>query len=135
MSCDRNECKMLFTKILGTGTNTDGKMVPGPAEGEKELKGKKLKDEAVEGFRKAVKEWAEPEKKKPKCDEKDCACSAAEPDDADWKKEPELQRDFIVGVKLSDGTTIKMTAEVHFKVKLVTGVCLEPRDKPIELGK
>jgi len=135
MPCDRDECKMLFTKSLGTGTNTDGKMVPGPAEGEPELKGKKLKDEAVEGFRKAVNEWAEPEKKKPKCDEKDCKCSAQEPDDQEWRKEPELKREFVVGVKLSNGTTIKMTAEVHFKVKLVTGVCLEPPDKPIELGK
>ena len=135
MPCDRDECKMLFTKILGTGSNTDGKLVPGAAEGETDPKGKKLKEEAVEGFRKAVMDWAAPQKKKPKCDEKGCFCSASDPDDGEWEKEPELKRVFIVTVKLSNGTEVKMTAEVHFKIKLVTGVCMEPEGKPIELGK
>ena len=134
MPCDRDECKMLYTKILGTGSNTDGKLVSGPLEGEKELKGK-YKKEATDGFSKAVNEWAEPAEKKPECKEKGCKCTASEPSEDEWKNEKEHKRDFVVKVKLSDGSSVKMTAEVHFKFKLVGGVCLEPPEKPVELGK
>src|SRR5712691_4179854 len=92
------ECKTQFTKILGTGSQTDGKIVielpPAAATWTKEQK-----EGAIKKYKDEVAEWAKPVQLEPKC-RVDCTCNAKEPTEKEWEKEAEETREFIVHVPI-----------------------------------
>jgi hypothetical protein len=86
-----------------------------------------------EKYKEALNEWAQPVPLEPKCKEK-CDCNAKEPTEKEWEKEPEEEREIIVHLPIDSTQTYPIRADIHFKVKIVSSYCLEPKDKPINLS-
>ncbi len=128
------ECKIQYTKIIGSGSLTDGKIVPEvPEEALKKLKMKV--DQVIKKYKEEVNKWAEPvilEGCKGTATVK-CTCNAKEPTAKEWEKEPEEEREIIVNIPIDSTQTYPIKADIHFKVKIVSGYCIEPKGKPIEL--
>jgi hypothetical protein len=120
------ECKTQVTKIL-----TDPSILPdinpvNPGDIPKEKDAKK----AVKELKDAILKWAEPVKLEPKC-KTGCDCTEIDEDDIDWKKKKQHTRKFQNPFD-SNGKKFNAEIDIDFKVAIVTGACIEPKDKPIK---